>query len=105
MVIRDVVLFEPVGDLVFVVFFDVAVQALGAEMPLVGATTLLPPLIQVRLASGRGGEALEYQEPGEAQSTLEASLKDGWVNTASIQLGPVNLRMVREVRIRSPTLE
>ena len=62
-----------------------------------GPSALLAALGEVLVASGRGRQALQDQEPGQTKSAPEATLEDCRVDARAIQLRPIDLEVAVRV--------
>lgn len=92
-VVGDVVLIKPVGNFVFMGILDVSVKPILETVPEVWAATFFSTLLQVLLPSVSRGQALQNEETGKPKRPPKASFEDGWVDSGTVQLRPINLEV------------
>lgn len=92
-IVGDLSLIHPVGDLVLVVILDVSMQLMGIVARRSRAASLLSAFVEIRIANRGCGKALKDQEPGETEGPLETSLEYGRIDTTAFQFWPIDLEV------------
>jgi hypothetical protein len=92
MVVGNILLREPISNLILVVVFDISKENISTLVHLRSAT-LLASLVEICFSGGCCWQSLKDKQTGQAQRPLEASLEDGRINARSIKIGPVDLKV------------
>lgn len=92
-VVGHIILVNPVGNLVLEVVLDVAMQMMRVEAVRCGSASLLSPLVEVCIPDRLRGKSLKDEKTRETESPLEAALKDGGIDAATLKLWPVHLKV------------
>lgn len=101
MVVADVLLREPISNLIFMVVLDISVESIVIS-EYSRSATFLSPLVKIRFSSRCGGKSLEDEEASQTKGPLKAPLENGGVNARAIQIGPIDLKV--PVRILGKTI-